>query len=470
MMKNILTLFALIISFGVNAQVFWSENFGTSTSSSVVASSYGGWSITSTGSEGGFYNQWYVSCEEAGHTAGTCGSDCTTSLGLGATLHLASAVGDLGASYLAGSSLYVTDRRANSPTINCSGRYGITLGFYYIEAGEGTDDDATVWYSADNGTTWSLLSNPAKTATICPGTTPQGLWTRYTYALPASADNNATVKIGFRWVNDADGSATDPSFAVDSISLFTATSTVTPVPSYTVTPGLTACVGNCIFFDNTTTGAIDSLRWSWTGGLMAATDTMTMCYMAAGTFPITLTVYKSGTPYTTSRTVTVNPAPATITGSHTVCATLSVPLSNATPGGTWSSANTSIAAVGSTSGMLIGVSAGTTTITYLLSSGCYVTHSVTVHPLPCTTGMEEVHNNGVMAQIFPNPATDELIISMAHQAYSTYEIINEVGQSLIHGSLDPLQTKVDVNALPAGVYYVRLRGEAGSVVQRFVKE
>jgi hypothetical protein len=55
-----------------------------------------------------------------------------------------------------------------------------------------------------------------KTATCGGG---QGLWTAFSMTLPASADNNPNVRIGFRWVNNADGTGTDPSFAVDDIAL-----------------------------------------------------------------------------------------------------------------------------------------------------------------------------------------------------------------------------------------------------------
>ncbi|MCZ2141517.1 MAG: hypothetical protein LC096_09040, partial [Bacteroidia bacterium] len=49
----------------------------------------------------------------------------------------------------------------------------------------------------------------------------QGLWTSYTIQLPPSANNNPNVKIGFGWVNNDDGLGTDPSFAVDDITLST---------------------------------------------------------------------------------------------------------------------------------------------------------------------------------------------------------------------------------------------------------
>jgi len=69
-----------------------------------------------------------------------------------------------------------------------------------------------------------------------------------------------------------------------------------------------------------------------------------------------------------------------ITGTLTVCTGSTTTLSNAATGGTWSSASTSVATVGST-GVVTGVAAGTSTISYTLS-GSSVTAVVTVNPLP----------------------------------------------------------------------------------------
>ncbi len=473
-MKKILTLINCLLFSAIytNAQIFWTENFESGSTSGAVASGYTGpngtWAITSTGTEGTFPNEWYVSCAENGYTSGGCGSGCVaaSTTATRATLHVGSTIlSDMGASYYDGAG-GSTNRRAESPVINCTGRYTISLSFNYIEAGDVTNDNATVWYY--DGTTWSLLSDPAKTAPICPGG--QGLWTSYTFALPTSANNNPNVKIGFRWVNDAVAPATDPSFAVDVVTLSGTLFTATPVPSFTVTPSLSGCAGDCFLFDNTTTGAIDSLRWSGAGGtiLNPTSDTSTVCFAAAGTFTMTLTVYKSGTPYTTTRTIMISPTPAAITGSHTGCVGIPTTLSSITPGGFWSSSNPSIATVGGTTGIVSGVMAGSVNISYSLM-GCNAIYTFTVYPLPCTLGspVSSTYLNEV--QIFPNPATKELFISMADGAYAAYDITNEVGQSLLTATVHNGHAKVDIKALPAGLYYIRLRGEHGSLVRKFVK-
>ncbi len=58
------------------------------------------------------------------------------------------------------------------------------------------------------------------------------------------------------------------------------------------------------------------------------------------------------------------PAAAQITGGGTICTGTTTTVSDATPGGTWSSSNTAIAVVDPSTGIVTGVSAGTATISY----------------------------------------------------------------------------------------------------------
>lgn len=170
---------------------------------------------TSIGAQGAYANLWYISDMESGLSPGSCGD-----FGWGDnSLHVGSSLlGDIGAAYFAGGFFSATtNKRTSSLAINTTGVTGLTLNFNYIENGQATNDDALVQYSLNGGTTWNALSNPAKTNPVpC---APQGLWTAYSIALPATCENITTLLIGFRWVNNNDGIGTDPSFAVDDITI-----------------------------------------------------------------------------------------------------------------------------------------------------------------------------------------------------------------------------------------------------------
>ncbi len=71
--------------------------------------------------------------------------------------------------------------------------------------------------------------------------------------------------------------------------------------------------------------------------------------------------------------------------------------------------------------------------------------------------------------IYPNPANDELMIQADNTVYSTYTISNDLGQVLLQNTLTNTKTAVEVKGLPAGMYYVTLKGDNGSVVKKFVK-
>jgi len=63
--------------------------------------------------------------------------------------------------------------------------------------------------------------------------------------------------------------------------------------------------------------------------------------------------------------------------------------------GTWSSSNSAIANVGSSSGIVSGISAGSATITYTVGSGCSVTYTITVSSIAgIITGTTSLHPGG----------------------------------------------------------------------------
>lgn len=69
--------------------------------------------------------------------------------------------------------------------------------------------------------------------------------------------------------------------------------------------------------------------------------------------------------------------------------------------------------------------------------------------------------------IYPNPATDELTIRPGVD-FGSYSITNSLGQVMMKGMLER-ETRVGIKSLPAGIYYVLLKSDAGAENQKFIK-
>jgi len=89
--------------------------------------------------------------------------------------------------------------------------------------------------------------------------------------------------------------------------------------------------------------------------------------------------YAYGTGCYVTDTIAVNSAPASITGTGTLCSGVSLTLMDATTPGTWHTSSSSIANVDSMTGVVTGGINGTATISYgVTGSGCFATTSVVV--------------------------------------------------------------------------------------------
>ena len=95
-----------------------------------------------------------------------------------------------------------------------------------------------------------------------------------------------------------------------------------------------------------------------------------------GTFHLIYTAPNSCT--CTSTAITVNPMPAVITGNSAIGLGFTTQLTTSPPGGVWSSLNPAVATVDGT-GLVTGISSGTTIIRYTLPTGnCYRDFSISV--------------------------------------------------------------------------------------------
>jgi hypothetical protein len=70
--------------------------------------------------------------------------------------------------------------------------------------------------------------------------------------------------------------------------------------------------------------------------------------------------------------------------------------------------------------------------------------------------------------LYPNPAHSS--ISFATEAATSYRVLNQLGQAVLHGTTEAGTAKVGVEQLPTGLYFLELQTPAGRSVQKFEKE
>ncbi len=157
-----------------------------------------------------------------------------------------------------------------------------------------------------------------------------------------------------------------------------------PLPTVPAITGTTnVCMGATTTLANATTGGVWSSASTGVATINALTGVVTP--VSAGTSLISYAVTSGGCTKTVTTTVTVYSLPivGAITGTLSVCPASSTTLGNSTSGGVWNSASTGIASVNSSSGVVLGITNGTSLINYVVTVlGCSTTVSATVTVLP----------------------------------------------------------------------------------------
>ncbi|HOY30817.1 MAG TPA: T9SS type A sorting domain-containing protein [Bacteroidales bacterium] len=149
--------------------------------------------------------------------------------------------------------------------------------------------------------------------------------------------------------------------------------------SQTITGMSPLCAGSATSWSSTTSGG----TWTSSDPGVAAIDANTgsVTGIAAGTSIITYSVTIGSCVNTGTQTITItDPLPQTITGINLLCTGSTAAWASTTSGGTWASSNSAVAVIDPSTGSLTGVTAGTSEITYSVttSGGCNNTATAAV--------------------------------------------------------------------------------------------
>ncbi len=168
-------------------------------------------------------------------------------------------------------------------------------------------------------------------------------------------------------------------------------------------------------------------------------------------------LYIADAPNNRIRKVSAAPSMTVTGGSSSICIAATATLSDATPGGTWSSSTTTVATIGTSSGIVTGVAAGTATITYKTATdAAYKT--VTVVSCTSHAGINNTYASENELSVFPNPTNGSFSIVVNNDINSDaiVTITNVVGVRIKTMTIEtnkPAETKLDA---PQGIYFLNV--------------
>jgi|GEM_PF-1423722 len=284
---------------------------------------------------------------------------------------------------------------------------------------------------------------------VCPGTTTMlssmpvnGVWSTGTASV-------ATISASGELTGNSAG-ITDVTYTLPGGCYMTAAVTVNPLPDV-ISGTRSTCPGSTTLLTNTSAGG------TWTTASSAVADVNASGAVTGNSVGVTAVTYTLPTGCMRSAEVTVNPLPSVITGPASVCNGSSITLTNATPGGSWTSANTSIATI-SPAGVLNGLSVGAVNISFMLPTGCMSTTAIEVYGLPADISGSSAVCEG--SQIALSNSTTGGVWSSSNAAVASVDAAGMVsgvqpGTAMVRYTESATgcykEKNVVVNAVPAGI-------------------
>lgn len=204
---------------------------------------------------------------------------------------------------------------AMTSSISTAGQTNISLSFWWICEGLQGSSYGEVYYSTNNGTSWSIVPGSGQFSS-------SSTWQQATFT-SAVFDNQPNLKIGFLFSTDVGASsALDPAFGVDDIQITASAASTNTLTTGTVDPG-PYCPGSAIQVPFTISGTYNA------GNVFTA-----QLSNASGSFaaPIAIGAMNGTTAGTINATIPLGTAPGTgyiirvVSSNPAVTGTLSIPI------------------------------------------------------------------------------------------------------------------------------------------------
>ena len=314
---------------------------------------------------------------------------------------------------------------------------------------------ALVSYTGPNSCTITntVTVDPLPTAIAGPGSVCAGASVTLSDGVPGgrwiSASTTISVGSGSGMVTGVVGGTALITYIMPAGCLVTRTIAIVPSPA-AISGIRNICLGSTITLSDVTSGG------SWASGSASATIGSSSGIVNGASLGLAAISYIVPSGCMSTGTISVDPLPTPISGSTNVCVGATISLSDGLAGGSWISGNTN-SAVGSATGFVSGISAGTSLITYMTPTGCMVTKSITVNPLPATiSGSLSVCEGAIVTLTDATVGGSWNASSLNATIGSSNGIVNGIvaGSAIVSYSLPTgclTTATITINATPAAV-------------------
>jgi hypothetical protein len=235
------------------------------------------------------------------------------------------------------------------------------------------------------------------------------------------------------------------------------------------------CENDCINFTDKSANAT-SWQWNFGGGSpsISTIENPQVCYLTSGIYNVTLVASNSGGSDTLSinNYITVNAAP-----TPPIVKQINDTVLNFTPDSSYISYQwylDSAIVPNATDTFLIISKSGNYNVQVANVNGCKIAAGINI-----ILGIQNFSNDNIIS-LYPNPATDELLISGNWKsATGNLIIFNVLGEAIyasvinrkqVRRTLDFFGETINCKLFPAGIYFVQVVNESGRWTGRFVKE
>lgn len=230
----------------------------------------------------------------------------------------------------------------------------------------------------------------------------------------------------------------------------------------------TFCEPGTVTLSATYTGT--SIQWKRNGTNIAGATSATYVANQSGTYRAE-TTNACNSDLSEGIDVTVNKKPAatiTAAGATTFCAGGSVTL-NVTPvtGADYQWYNGATAIVGAIGTAYVATTAGSYKCRVTkTATGCYKNSNIIDVTVPCKEGA----NSELGFNVFPNPANEQLYVTVSEEIDGVVHITDLAGNIVIATEIHTGNIAIDISTLPAGMYMLFIMQESKQLETKFIKQ